>query len=67
MFIRIGYEIVVERKAGSVLILALSPHSMPSTPQLGALQRAYPDLGGPVRCFCSRQTRSAAAATSASC
>lgn len=27
MFIRIGYEIVIESRAGSVLILALSPHS----------------------------------------
>ena len=27
MFIRIGYEIIIESKAGTVLILALSPHS----------------------------------------
>ena len=45
MFIRIGYEIVIESKADTVLILALSPHSSFSGRVIGtSAVQAAPDL-----------------------
>ena len=45
MFIRIGYEIVIESKADTVLILALSPHSSFEGRVIGSSAvQAEPDL-----------------------
>ena len=45
MFIRIGYEIVIDSKAGTVLILALSPHSDFAGRFVGSVAvQAIPDL-----------------------
>ena len=45
MFIRIGYEIVIESKADTVLILALSPHSSFEGRVIGSFDvQAEPDL-----------------------
>jgi transglutaminase-like putative cysteine protease len=50
MFIRIGYEIVIDSKAGTVLILALSPHSSVAGRIIGAPQvQTVPEL--PVETF----------------
>lgn len=50
MFIRIGYEIVIESKAGTVLVLALSPHSSFEGRIIGsAAVQATPEL--PMRTF----------------
>lgn len=50
MFIRIGYEIVIDSKAGTVLVLALSPHSSFKGDIIG-LSGVQSDPGLPMQTF----------------